>query len=279
MLKPSRRGNTVEVISIGNELLIGHTLDTNSNWIAKQVAKHGWTLNRVTQLRDSLTTMPQGIKEALDRKPDLLITIGGLGPTHDDMTLNGVAKALKKPMILNQNALDMIQRHYSSMERLVPLTDHRRKMAVLPRGSEPLPNAVGTAPGVMIRSGRTVIVALPGVPAEMRAIFRGSVLPLLRKSHSSPPQEAYLYLTGIIESALAPVLNHAQRKYPGLYFKSHPRGKETGTKPLIQLHIYNIDPRSKRKIRDAVAFLVRGLSRLASRHDLVSRGNRPIEAG
>lgn len=263
MSKTRRQTNTVEVISIGNELLIGHTLDTNSNWIAKQVTRQGWTLNRVTQLRDSLTTIEQGIKEALDRKPALLVTIGGLGPTHDDMTLKGVAKALKRPMVLNQDALDMVRRHYSKMEEAVRLTSHRRKMAVLPQASKPLPNPVGTAPGVVMKSGRTEIVSLPGVPGEMRAIFKGSVASLLQTPRSGPPGEASVFLTGIIESALAPVLQQAQRKYPGLYFKSHPRGKETGVKPLIQLHIYNTDRRSKRKIGNAVAFLVRSLSKLA----------------
>lgn len=265
MPKTRRQGNSVEVISVGNELLIGQTIDTNSNWIAKQVAKRGWTLTRVTQLRDSLVMIERGLREALDRKPDLLVTVGGLGPTHDDMTLKGVAKALKRRMVLNRNALDMIRRHYSRMDWDIPLTDHRRKMAILPQGSEPVPNAVGTAPGVITKSGRTVIVSLPGVPAEMRAIFSGSVLPLLRASHPSPPKEGYLFLTGIIESALAPILQQAQQKYPGLYFKSHPRGRETGIKPLIQLHIYNTDPRSQRKIGDAVTFLVRSLSKLASR--------------
>lgn len=261
----TRRQTRIEVLSIGNELLIGQTLDTNSNWIAKQVTKHGWTLDRVTQIRDSLTAIQHGIREVLDRKPDLLVTIGGLGPTHDDMTLKGVAKALKRPMVLNQDALDHVLRHYSELEQNVPLTSPRRKMATLPQGSKPLPNPIGTAPGVITKSGKTLIVSLPGVPTEMRAIFKGSVLPLLQASKSGPPQEAFLSLTGVIESALAPILQEAQRRFPGLYFKSHPRGKETGARPLIHIHIYNTDPGSQRKIGNALTFLVRSLSSLTPR--------------
>jgi len=264
-LPRTKRQTGIEIVSIGNELLIGQTLDTNSNWIAKQVTNHGWTLERVTQLGDSLVAIQRGVKEALDRKPYLLVTIGGLGPTHDDMTLKGVAKSLKRPMVLNQDALNLIRRHYSAMENTVPLTSHRRKMAILPKGSKPLPNPVGTAPGVIMKPGRTMIVSLPGVPGEMRAIFKGSVLPILQKLRSSPPQEVFVFLTGIIESALAPVLQQAQRRYPGLYFKSHPRGKETGVKPLIQIHIYSTDRGSQRKIANALTFLVRSLSSLAHR--------------
>ncbi|HEY4657215.1 MAG TPA: competence damage-inducible protein A, partial [Candidatus Bathyarchaeia archaeon] len=169
------------------------------------------------------------------------------------------------PMVLNQDALNLIRRHYSAMENTVTLTSHRRKMAILPEGSKPLPNPIGTAPGVIMKPGRTMIVSLPGVPGEMRAIFKGSVLPLLQTPHSGPPQEAFIFLTGVIESALAPVLQQAQRRYPGLYFKSHPRGKETGVKPLIQIHIYSTARGSQQKIGNALTFLVHTLSSLAPR--------------
>ena len=260
MVAQTRPRNTVEVISVGNELLIGQTLDTNSNWIAKQVTRHGWTLERVTQLRDSLETIRQGVQESLKREPSLLVTVGGLGPTHDDMTLKGVALAQGKPLVLNRKALDMIREQYRRMEEPAKLTTYRRKMATLPEGAAPLPNPMGTAPGVLSKSGRTSIICLPGVPAEMKAIFKRSVVPMLQRQASGQPREAYLILVGIIESALAPVLGRAQRKFPGLYFKSHPRGKETGVRSLIQLHIYSTDPKSEEKIGEAVAFIIKDLS-------------------
>jgi len=249
-----------EVVSIGNELLIGQTLDTNSNWVAKQLNKNGWTLQRVTLLRDSLTAISQGVKEAIKRKPALLITIGGLGPTYDDMTLRGLSKAVRKPLVVNSQALAMIQARYRRIAVPARLTSYRKKMAMLPKGGSPLPNPVGTAPGVLVRTGHTMIVSLPGVPEEMKAIFKTSILPILRKSSKPTPTEAYVKLVGIIESALAPVLKDAQRKFPGLYFKSHPKGRETGVRSLIQLHIYTVGENDRTRISQAVAYV---LDRLA----------------
>src|SRR2546425_4801087 len=232
------RRHTAEVLSIGNELLIGHTLDTNSYWIGKKLTKFGWELKRVTQLRDSLGAIEGCVREALKRKPTLLFTVGGLGPTHDDMTLRGLASALRVPLVLNDTALGFIRRTYARLERAPSMTRFRRKMAMLPRGSTPLPNPVGTAPGVLDKVGPTTIISLPGVPSEMKGIFTESVVPLLQRSGAKAPSEARVKIVGVFESSLAPVLAQARRRFPKLYFKSHPRGRETGVRSLIELHLY-----------------------------------------
>jgi len=252
---------TAEIISVGNELLIGHTLDTNSHWIAKRFTKFGWTLQRITVLRDTLAAIKDGVTGALRRKPDLLITLGGLGPTHDDMTLKGVALALNKRLALNPEALAMVKARYSALEASTGLTRFRRKMATLPEGAEPLPNPVGTAPGVTIKVGTTSLISLPGVPSEMKAIFTASVIPMLRASKREPPEEVSIGLVGIIESALAPALDRTRKAFPGLYFKSHPRGREGGIRSLIQLHVYSVNASSRAKLDTAIAYLLRELSR------------------
>ncbi len=258
--------NTVEIITIGNEILIGQTLDTNSNWIARQVTRRGWNLQRVTQIRDTLHAISDEVREALRREPTVLLTVGGLGPTHDDMTLKGVAQALGRPLVLNRQALDAIRRHYEEVEGPLNLTGPRRKMATLPQGAKTLPNPVGTAPGVVIKSGRTKMFCLPGVPSEMKKISKQSIIPMLKEVRFSSARETYMLVAGIIESALAPVLSHAQRKFPGLYFKSHPRGQETGKTAVILLHLYRTDPASTDKIPDATAHIVFALSKLPRRH-------------
>jgi molybdenum cofactor synthesis domain-containing protein len=252
---------TAEIISVGNELLIGHTLDTNSHWIAKRFTRFGWTLQRITVLRDSLAAIKDGVTGALQRKPDLLITLGGLGPTHDDMTLKGIALALNKRLTLNPEAFAMVKARYSKLEASTGLTRFRRKMATLPEGAEPLPNPIGTAPGVMSKVGTIRLVCLPGVPSEMKAIFTGSVIPMLRASKAEAPKEVTVGLVGIIESALAPALDRTRKTFPGLYFKSHPRGREGGIRSLIQLHVYSVDPESRAKIDEAIAYLLRELSK------------------
>ena len=257
MKKPA----TAEIVAVGNELLIGHTLDTNSHWIAKNLTKHGWTLQRITVVRDSLTAIKSAVAEALQCRPNLLITLGGLGPTHDDMTLKGVALALRRKLAVNADALAMIEARYKGLETTTGLTSFRKKMAILPRGAQPIPNPVGTAPGVLIKIGGLKLVSLPGVPSEMKAIFKGSIIPLLRGSSQQAPREAYLRLVGIIESALAPALDRTRKAFPELYFKSHPRGRETGVRSLIQLHVYSINPDSRTKIDGAITYLLRELSK------------------
>jgi nicotinamide-nucleotide amidase len=265
------RKSTAEIISIGNELLIGHTLDTNSHWIAKHLTMLWWTLGRVTQLRDSLDSIEAGVRESLKRNPSVLITIGGLGPTHDDMTLAGISRALNKPLRLNKEALELVRDHYRRLESKPKLTKYRTKMATLPHGAVPLPNPVGTAPGVKMEESGTTIFSLPGVPSEMKAIFRSSLIPYMESFHAIRPKEIELKITGIIESALAPVLDQARKIYPKLYFKSHPRGRETGIRPLILLHIYNIEPGAEEGISDAAAHVMVELARIGGRSKLVAR--------
>jgi molybdenum cofactor synthesis domain-containing protein len=258
-----RRGHqepTAEIISIGNELLIGHTQDTNSHWIARHLNRLGWNLQRVTQLRDSLASIKSGVRESLQREPAILITLGGLGPTHDDMTLAGIAQSLRRPLRLNKEALLLVKEHYQRLETQPKLTKYRTKMATLPQGAKPLSNPVGTAPGVMIQRPSTTMFSLPGVPSEMKAIFRTSILPFLRTFHANRPRELQFKIAGIIESALAPILDEARRAYPGLYFKSHPRGRETGPRPLISLHIYTTRPGSAEEIAGAAEYIIQRAS-------------------
>lgn len=256
---------TAEVLSIGNELLIGHTLDTNSFWIGKQLTKFGWNLERVTQLRDSLGTIEDCIREVLKRKPALLFTVGGLGPTHDDMTLRGLASALRVPLVLNDTALRFISATYARLERVPRMTWFRRKMAMLPKGSTPLPNPVGTAPGVLTEMGPTRIVSLPGVPSEMKGIFTQSVAPMLRRSGAQQPSEARVKVVGVFESSLAPVLARARRRFPALYFKSHPRGRETGVRSLIELHVYTTGDSNGKAVSDALSFVVSELRKTVTK--------------
>jgi molybdenum cofactor synthesis domain-containing protein len=265
------RKPTAEIISIGNELLIGHTLDTNSHWIAKHLTRLGWTLERVTQLRDSLDSIKSGVRGALRRNPSVLITIGGLGPTHDDMTLAGMSRALNKPLRLNKEALELVKDHYRRLESKPKLTKYRTKMATLPQGSLPLPNPVGTAPGVKMQQSGTVIFALPGVPSEMKAIFRTSIIPYMESFYAVRPKELEVKITGIIESALAPILDKARKIYPKLYFKSHPRGRETGIRPLIILHIYNVERKAEEEIQDAAAYVMLQLAKIGGRSKLVTQ--------
>jgi len=104
----------VELLVIGNEILIGKTQDTNSNYMAKRITKYGHKIRRIIAVGDELEEISNALREIIDRKPDMIIICGGLGPTFDDMTLQGVAQALNTELELNQHAYDSIKRRYEA---------------------------------------------------------------------------------------------------------------------------------------------------------------------
>jgi len=231
----------MEIICVGNELLIGKTLNTNAQWLAKRATSLGIMVKRITVIGDEVEEIACAIREALQRKPRFIIATGGLGPTFDDKTLEGIAKALNRKLELNQKALQMIKEKYEAYAKAgkieeVEMTPHRVKMAMLPEGAEPLSNPVGTAPGVMVKVEDTFLFALPGVPSEMEAIFDKYVVTMLKKEAGEATFfETSIYADGIMESTLAPLIDLTMHDNPYVYIKSHPRGEEK--KPHIEIHL------------------------------------------
>jgi molybdenum cofactor synthesis domain-containing protein len=230
----------MEIICVGNELLIGKTLNTNGYWMAKRATSLGVTVKRMTVVGDDIDEIATATTEAIKRKSRFIITTGGLGPTFDDKTLEGIAKALNRRLEINEHALKMVREKYEiyiregRMEK-VEMTPPRVKMARLPEGTRPLHNPVGTAPGVATTSRRTLLMALPGVPSEMEAIFEESVVPLLRKeARGATFFETSIFAEGIMESTLAPLIDRAMQGNPYVYVKSHPKSEED--KPRLELH-------------------------------------------
>jgi molybdopterin-biosynthesis enzyme MoeA-like protein len=197
-------------------------------------------VKRVTVVADDIDEIAKVIREALKRKPRFIITTGGLGPTFDDKTLEGIAKALDLEWEVNEKALKMVSEKYEAFVKAgridkVELTPPRVKMAKLPESAEPLPNPVGTAPGIILKAKGTFLVALPGVPSEMEAIFDESVRPLLKKRAGKVAFfEKSIYADGIMESTLAPFIDQTMHDNPFVYVKSHPKGEEK--KPHLEIH-------------------------------------------
>ena len=217
----------VELFIIGNEILIGKTLDSNSNWMAKRIARYGHRLRRITTVGDDLNIISSALQEILKRKPDLVITSGGLGPTFDDMTLEGIAMGLNRQLELNTHAVSSIKKVYKhaydkGILKLEGMTKEREKMAYLPQGSTPLPNTIGTAPGVRISEGDTRLYILPGVPTELKSMFRNIIIPVLKEKQGKFIEKGFLF-SGIGESQIAPYTGELEKKYPQLWIKTHPR--------------------------------------------------------
>jgi molybdenum cofactor synthesis domain-containing protein len=231
----------IEIISVGNELLIGKTLNTNAQWLAKRLTTLGLNVRRITTVSDDIEEIGATVKEVISREPDFLITTGGLGPTFDDKTLEGIAKALRAPLELDPKAYKMVEEKYEAYAqerglRKIELTPARIKMAKLPKGAKPLPNPIGTAPGVIIEQDKVKIVALPGVPPEMKAIFEDSLEPILKKRAGNVTFfETSLGMSGLMESELAPIIDKVMHDNSYVYIKSHPKGQEKI--PHIELHL------------------------------------------
>ena len=228
----------VEILSIGNELLLGNTVNTNASWLSSKVTSLGGEVTRITTVGDQLGAISGAVNEALRRAPDFLITTGGIGPTFDDMTLRGVAKALGRRVKLDKQAVRLIREHYTRrLHGSIELTKPRLKMGRIPTGSAPLRNPVGTAPAVSLRVKRTEVFCLPGVPSEMKAIFRESISKRIHaKAGGKTFSEEWIKVSGIMESALAPIIDRVMTHWTGVYIKSHPRGVEASGRPHIELH-------------------------------------------
>lgn len=252
----------IEVICVGNELLIGKTLNTNSQWLAKRATAIGIAVKRVTVVADEVPEIASAVREAIQRKPQFIITTGGLGPTFDDKTLGGIAEALNCKLEVNLKAKQMIKEKYEAYARerkigRIELTKARIKMATIPEKSEPIRNPVGTAPAVQADLNGTILIALPGVPTEMKAIFEETITPLFKQvTDGNTFHEKSIYADNIMESTLAPLIDSVIQDNPTIYVKSHPKGEEN--RPHMEIHFSIKSEETKRpeeKLRKAIAQL------------------------
>ncbi|MGD6810088.1 MAG: molybdopterin-binding protein [Candidatus Bathyarchaeia archaeon] len=234
----------LEIICVGNELLIGKVLNTNAHWLSKEATELAVNVKRVTVIQDIISEIVAAIQEALARKPRFIITTGGLGPTFDDKTLEGVAKALNRELTVNPEAQEMVQQRcnqYAKKRGLptpVELTKPRIKMAVLPKNTIVVNNPIGSAPGVEIDLPCTTIFVLPGVPSEMEAIYKETIAPKLKEATGDLIFcDRSMFLEGIAEATLAPFIDQVMATHEGVYIKSHPLGINLENKPCIELHL------------------------------------------
>jgi len=191
---------TAEIISVGTELLLGQIVDTNAVYLSQQLAKLGVDLLQRTTVGDNRERIAAAVKEALSRA-DLVLVTGGLGPTPDDVTAEGIADAFAVQLVRHPEAEKwltdlLLQRGVTPSQTLL-------KQANLPEGSNWLPNPIGTAPGIWMERDGKVVIAMPGVPAEMEAMFEREVVPRLQRLISGEVLRwRILRFSGIGESAL-----------------------------------------------------------------------------
>ena len=175
----------VELINTGSELMLGRVLNTHQQWICRQMADHGYTVDRQIGIADDGSVIQGAVREALTRS-DLIITTGGLGPTSDDLTRDLIAQLLGKSLSEDPAALANIERFFQARSR--PMPARTRVQAMVPDGAVVLANAHGTAPGLAIRvdprPGQTSprwLILLPGPPRELHPMFLDQALPLIER--------------------------------------------------------------------------------------------------
>lgn len=191
----------IEIITIGDEIITGHTVDTNSTFIAEQLTGIGYSVKYLSSVGDALKPMIEAFRLAL-RRARVVITTGGLGPTDDDMTKKAIVKMFKRNLIFHEDVLKDIRSRYAA--RGIEMPAINQNQALLPQGATFFANKIGSAVGICITENDRVFISLPGVPAEMRQILVDSVIPYLEGVKTGPALKVVkLRTTGIIESKLA----------------------------------------------------------------------------
>jgi nicotinamide-nucleotide amidase len=163
-----------EIISIGSELTSGQNLDTNSQWLSQRLAAMGIAVGWHTTIADDLQANIEAFRIATQRA-GLVIATGGLGPTQDDLTREVLAQVAGVALVLHPESLEQIRQMFARRNREMP--ERNRVQAMFPAGAEPILNDRGTAPGIWMQIGNCIVVAVPGVPSEMHAMFTNQVQP------------------------------------------------------------------------------------------------------
>ena len=213
----------IEIVTIGDELLLGFTVDTNSAHLARELAAIGVEIKHRASVGDDPDDIAAAVGAALERT-GAVITTGGLGPTADDKTKPAIAKLFGRGMYLDESIVEAMKARWARLRRTGPFPESNIAQAMIPDGATILPNRHGSAPGIWLEDERGRWVAmLPGVPREMRGLLADELLPKIRSrvdaaSMDSTPviKSRTLRTTGIAESALADLLGPLAQGVDGL---------------------------------------------------------------
>lgn len=172
-----------EIITIGDEILIGQIVDTNSAFLGKELNKIGVSVYQITSIQDDRDHILKALKEA-EENADIIIVTGGLGPTKDDITKHTICEYFNDTLVENKDVLANVERIFSKYNK--PLLSVNKQQALVPSKAEVLMNYYGTAPGMWLEKNGKVFISLPGVPYEMKALILEQVFPKLREEFKFP---------------------------------------------------------------------------------------------
>jgi nicotinamide-nucleotide amidase len=202
----------IEIVTIGNEVLSGRTVDTNFAWLARALERASVQVAWHTTVGDVPEKIGEALKRALERSDGVVMT-GGLGPTPDDITRRAVATVLSRPLQLSEAVLEHVRERAKRSGRLLPASIE--SMALLPRGAEAWLNPVGSAPGILVLQGEKPVILLPGVPHEMEALATERVIPYLRQRTGRTVETFTLRTFGAFESQLHELIGARPQRWSG----------------------------------------------------------------
>ncbi|MGB7786702.1 MAG: CinA family nicotinamide mononucleotide deamidase-related protein, partial [Salinimicrobium sp.] len=204
---------TAEIITIGDEILIGQIVDSNSAYIAKELNLIGISVYQITSVQDEKQHILNALKEASERA-DIILLTGGLGPTKDDITKYTFCEYFEDQLRLNEDVLKHVEQLFEKYKK-TPISDLNREQAMLPSKADVLHNEYGTAPGMWMEKDKKVYISMPGVPYEMKQLMEKQVIPRLREKFDRPFIYHKTLLTrGMGESAVAERLNDFEDALP-----------------------------------------------------------------
>lgn len=169
----------VEIISIGDELLIGQTINTNAGWMGQELSRRGAFIRRVITIHDTVDAIRTAIDEGLNNADVILVT-GGLGPTKDDVTKKVITDYFEDELYIHEETLERVKGFFIKANR--PMLDMNIQQAAVPKKCTVLTNRQGTAPGIWLEKNGKILISLPGVPYEMKGIMEQEVFPRLQDS-------------------------------------------------------------------------------------------------
>ncbi|HMM11946.1 MAG TPA: competence/damage-inducible protein A [Bacteroidales bacterium] len=211
----STKEGYAEIISIGDELLIGQVINSNAAWMGEQLFSAGIALRRVITIGDNEADLHEAIDAAISRSQFVLLT-GGLGPTSDDITKPALCSYFKVPLVWNQEAYLQVEALFA--RRGMSVSEKNRQQAMLPANCIAIPNPNGTAPGMWFEHNDSIIVSMPGVPFEMKPMLTNEIIPRLRLRFAGTHYFFRTVMTtGAGESAIAERLKVFEMSLPGQF--------------------------------------------------------------
>ena len=204
---------TADILSIGDELLIGQTLNTNAHWMARKLTDMGIEIRHVVTISDDAEDIRSSLKDSLE-KADVILITGGLGPTSDDITRDVLAKYFDSELILDQTIHETLSGYFNQRGRT--MTDDVADLAMVPVKATTLYNKMGTAPGTLYREDGKVVISMPGVPYEMKGMMKNDVFPWMRENLDLPLIiNRHILTAGRGESQLAQKMKEIEAELDG----------------------------------------------------------------